>query len=201
MAHADPELHEYLREWRRSTASEQGVAAFVVMHDTTLDEVCRRQPRSLSELRSISGFGERKTQLYGPGIIAALARFRDGARAAPSPEKRVHPAEETQKLLLEGLSFEEIAKARGRQVRSVIELVAQMLEAGQVEFDNLWVDATRRAIIEAACAQLGLQRLRPLKDALPPEITFEEIRLVVARLRRMASQAQTREKSPFTVSA
>jgi len=201
VAHADPELHEYLREWRRSTASEQGVAAFVVMHDTTLDEVCRRQPRSLSELRSISGFGERKTQLYGPGIIAALARFRDGARAAPSPEKRVHPAEETQKLLLEGLSFEEIAKARGRQVRSVIELVAQMLEAGQVEFDNLWVDATRRAIIEAACAQLGLQRLRPLKDALPPEITFEEIRLVVARLRRMASQAQTREKSPFTVSA
>jgi hypothetical protein len=46
------------------------------------------------------------------------------------------------------------------------------------------VDKDRTAIIEAACAQLGLEWLKPLKEALPPEITFEEIRLVVARLRR-----------------
>jgi hypothetical protein len=31
---------------------------------------------------------------------------------------------------------------------------------------------------------VGINGLRPLKDALPPEITYDEIRLVVARVRR-----------------
>jgi hypothetical protein len=38
--------------------------------------------------------------------------------------------------------------------------------------------------IEEACARLGLMRMRTIKDALPPEFTFEEIRLVAAHLRR-----------------
>jgi ATP-dependent DNA helicase RecQ len=183
-ADVDPELREYLREWRRTTASQQGVAAFVVMHDTTLNELCHKQPGSLAELRAISGFGQRKTELYGPGVIAALARFRAGERAAAAPEKQSHPAEETRQLLTQGHSFAEIAKIRGRQIRSVIELVAGMVEAGQLEFHESWVESTRRCIIEAAGAQLGLLRLRPLKEALPPEVTFEEIRLMVAKLRR-----------------
>ena len=50
------------------------------------------------------------------------------------------------------------------------------------------------AELEAACASLGLERLerlKPLKDALPAEITYDEIRLVVARLRRDASRTKT----------
>ncbi len=78
----DPELREYLREWRRTTARERGTAAFIVMHDTSLDELCRVQPRSLSEIRGVAGFGERKTELYGPAILQALDDFRRGARAA-----------------------------------------------------------------------------------------------------------------------
>ncbi len=80
----DPELREYLREWRRTTARERGTAAFIVMHDTSLDELCRVQPRSLGEIRGVSGFGERKTELYGPGILQALEEFRGGARVARS---------------------------------------------------------------------------------------------------------------------
>jgi ATP-dependent DNA helicase RecQ len=78
----DPELREYLREWRRIAAKERGIPAYVVMHDTSLDELCRVKPRSLGELRNVSGFGEKKTELYGPGILNALAEFRRGAQAA-----------------------------------------------------------------------------------------------------------------------
>jgi hypothetical protein len=56
-----------------------------------------------------------------------------------------------------------------------------------VEFRPEWIDRNKLAVIEAACAQLGvtqLERLKTLKDALPPEITYDEIRLVVARARR-----------------
>ncbi len=83
----NPELREYLREWRRATAQEQGVPAFVVMHDTSLDELCRMRPGSPAALLRVSGFGERKVELYGRQILDALARFRQGSRAAASERK------------------------------------------------------------------------------------------------------------------
>ncbi len=85
-ADIDPALREYLREWRRAAAKEQGVPAFVVMHDSSLDELCRKQPGSILELLAISGFGEYKAALYGPRIFEALKKFRNGARAVPMPE-------------------------------------------------------------------------------------------------------------------
>jgi ATP-dependent DNA helicase RecQ len=85
------ELREYLREWRRTTAREQGIAAFLIMHDTSLEELCRMQPLTLSELRRVSGFGDRKTELYGPAIVDALGRFRNGARASRAAIQTVPP--------------------------------------------------------------------------------------------------------------
>ena len=88
------------------------------------------------------------------------------------------------RLLAEGKSFEEIAKLRERQLSTVVNAVASLVERGQLEFQQAWIDRTRQSVIEAACAKLGTERLKTLKDALPPEITYDEIRLVVARLRR-----------------
>jgi ATP-dependent DNA helicase RecQ len=78
----DPELREYLREWRRATANEQGVPAFVVMHDTSLDELCRKRPRSMSQLLAVPGFGERKSEMYGQKIFDVFDKFTNGARAS-----------------------------------------------------------------------------------------------------------------------
>jgi ATP-dependent DNA helicase RecQ len=83
----DPELREYLREWRRATAKQQRVPAYVVMHDTSLDELCRKRPKSTSQLLEVSGFGERKSELYGQQIFDAFQRFREGARATAEPDK------------------------------------------------------------------------------------------------------------------
>jgi ATP-dependent DNA helicase RecQ len=179
----DPELREYLREWRRMAARERGIPAYVVMHDTSLDELCRVRPRSLSELRGVSGFGDKKTEMYGQGILDALAEFGRGARAAKQEEEKTKPAEETIRLLAEGRTFEEIAKARGRQLSSVVSLVVGLIERGELDFQPSWIDGEKQAQIEEVCTRLGTERLKPLKDALPPEISYEEIKLVTARLR------------------
>jgi ATP-dependent DNA helicase RecQ len=87
----DPALREYLREWRRGAAKEQGVPAFVVMHDSALDEVCRKRPGSIPELLGIAGFGEYKAALYGPRIFEALQQFRNVVRTATMAEARTKP--------------------------------------------------------------------------------------------------------------
>jgi ATP-dependent DNA helicase RecQ len=184
-------MREYLREWRRTTAREQGLPAFVVLHDSTLEEICRVQPKFYAELRQISGIGERKAAAFGQQILDALARFREGARATVQPGRKSAPALETLNLLSSGKSFQEIADIRGRQLTTVVSAVADMVEAGQLEFKPEWVDKTKLSIIEAACAKVGVEWLKPLKDSLPPEITYDEIRLVVARERRERASSKS----------
>ncbi len=181
----DPELRDYLREWRRAAAKQQGVPAFVVMHDTSLEELCRLKPTSLSALLRVSGFGEKKTELHGEQILDAIKRFLDGERFTPAlPVKHSKPAEETIRLLREGRTFQDIANVRGRQLSTVVATVADLVERGELDFHPGWVREDTRSKIEEACARLGFGRLRTLKDALPPEVTFDEIRLVAAQLRR-----------------
>jgi ATP-dependent DNA helicase RecQ len=86
-------------------------------------------------------------------------------------------------LLEEGRTFVEIAQIRQRTLRAVVSLVADMIERGDAEFQPNWLPAERYNQIAAACQQLGMDRLKPLKETLPPEIPYEEIRLVIARLR------------------
>jgi ATP-dependent DNA helicase RecQ len=194
LAEADQPLREYMREWRRTTAKEQGTPAYVVLHDTSLDEICRTRPASIAELLSITGIGERKAALYGQEILSALKQYREGARATASPEKKTAPALETLQLLNQGKSFEEIAQIRGRQVGTVVNAVAGLVERGDAEFRAEWIDRNKLAVIEAACARMSvrdLDRLKTLKDVLPPGTTYDEIRLVVARVRRERGQSKT----------
>jgi len=166
--------------------------AFVVLHDTTLDEICRVRPASIADLMGITGIGDRKAETYGRSILEALQRFREGARAEAVPEKKTAPMQETLQLLLEGKSIEEIAAIRGRQVSTVVNAVAALVERGEIEFSPAWMDRNKLAVIEAACARMGgaeIERLKPVKEALPPEITYDEIRLVLARLRRETKKA------------
>ncbi|HEV2396752.1 MAG TPA: RecQ family ATP-dependent DNA helicase [Candidatus Sulfotelmatobacter sp.] len=187
----NPELREYLREWRRLTAKEQGVPAFVVLHDTTLEEICRVMPSSITGLRAITGIGERKAALFGAAILAALQKYKEGSRATALPQTRTAPAVETLRLLSEGKTLQEIAEIRGRRVETVINAVAALVETGETNFNPDWMDRNKQAVIEAACLRAGLDqidRLKPLKDVLPQEVTYDEIRLVLAKLRRERSQ-------------
>jgi uncharacterized protein YpbB len=62
--------------------------------------------------------------------------------------------------------------------------VAELVERGRLEFDPKWIAPERREQIEAAIQRLGADRMKTIKDALPPEITYGEIRLVAAKFRR-----------------
>ncbi len=185
---ANPELLEYLREWRRGVSLRDNLPAFLVLHDSSLEDLCRKLPSTRAELLGVSGIGEKKATALGPEILGALEAFRKGARAAAREQAKVSPADETIRLLAEGRTFEEIAQIRERRVATVIDLVAELVERGRIEFDPRWVPEDRLRQIEAAIDQHGTARLKTIKDALPPEVNYGEIRLVAA-IRRRASPA------------
>ena len=180
----DEELREFLKEWRKNAARERNRAAFIVLHDTTLEQICSVRPKTLAELRKVSGIGEAKCDEYGQEILDVLRRFEAGERTTQEWHARATDAsQETLELLKKGHSFAEIAQLRGRKIATVVALIANLVEQGELPFDPAWVGAERLALIQNAAAKRGLDLLGPLKKDLPAEITFEEIRLVVAHLR------------------
>ncbi len=180
------ELVEFFKEWRRRIAQRAAVPAYVVLSDAALEDLCRRRPSNLRELLAVSGIGERKAELYGSEIFACFEAFRNGARAAAHEAPQVSPAEETMRLLAEGRSFPEIAQIRGRQVSTVVNMVADLVERGRLDYRIDWVGEESHRRIEEVVRRLGAQWLKPLREALPAEITDEQIRLVVACVRRNA---------------
>ena len=70
-------LFESLREWRSSEAKEQGVPAYVILHDRTLREIAQTRPATRSELLNIPGIGAAKAERYG----SALMKVMDEAEA------------------------------------------------------------------------------------------------------------------------
>ena len=71
---ANGKLRDALREWRRNLAKEMSVPAYVVLHDSTIDALCRQCPRSTSELLEVAGIGERRAERFGAQILAVIAR-------------------------------------------------------------------------------------------------------------------------------
>jgi len=181
----DPdELVQLFKEWRRIAAQRASVPAYIILSDAALIDLCRKRPANLNELLNVTGIGQRKAELYGADILATLEAYRQGARAAAAPMAHASPAEETVRLLAEGKNFEEIAQIRGRQLATVVNMVADLVEKGRIEYRMEWVGEENHRLILEAIGRLGSQWLKPLYEALSEGIGYEQIRLVVAFARR-----------------
>ena len=69
----DPALFQRLREWRSVVARRQGIAAFMVLHDRTLNELAARRPSDLAQLEAVPGIGPSKLDQYGKALLELLA--------------------------------------------------------------------------------------------------------------------------------
>ncbi|AJP48141.1 ATP-dependent DNA helicase RecQ [Rugosibacter aromaticivorans] len=63
-----------LRAWRSERAREQGVPAYVILHDRTLHELAARRPHSTDELLDIPGIGQAKADRYGEALLRVLIK-------------------------------------------------------------------------------------------------------------------------------
>ncbi len=69
---AHKELYDTLVAWRRSEAEDADIKAFMVLSNRTLVELQAKLPRSISELKGISGIGEVKLRQFGEQILMII---------------------------------------------------------------------------------------------------------------------------------
>ena len=65
-------LFEALRTKRKELASEHGIPAYVIFHDSVLRDMANQCPETLGELGRISGVGAKKLETWGPDFIAVI---------------------------------------------------------------------------------------------------------------------------------
>jgi DNA helicase-2/ATP-dependent DNA helicase PcrA len=89
---------EALRRWRAERARAEGVPAYTVFPDRTIEELLARRPRTEAELAGVHGLGPSRIARFGPELLAALAGVLDGdvpapVAAPPSPAPRAGDAD------------------------------------------------------------------------------------------------------------
>ena len=73
----DDSVVERLRSWRLERSREDGVPAYVVLHDATLRDLAAARPASLHELAAVKGFGPTKIERYGDDVLALRRCLQD----------------------------------------------------------------------------------------------------------------------------
>ena len=74
---AQAELFGRLRALRAQLARRQGVPAYAVFSDKTLRELAVVRPRTMDELKSVSGIGDAKARRYGKQFLSELSAFEE----------------------------------------------------------------------------------------------------------------------------
>ena len=68
----DENLRARLRAWRKEQAQQLGMPAYVILHDSTIEAICRLKPGSIGELLEAPGIGERKAERFGKAILSVV---------------------------------------------------------------------------------------------------------------------------------
>ena len=70
----DMELLKKIREWRYNKAKTMNIRPYLIFNNIVLVDLATRHPMTLEELRTISGIGEKKIELYGDDIIGIIKK-------------------------------------------------------------------------------------------------------------------------------
>jgi len=82
----DKDLLARLKELRLTIAREQKVPAFIILHDSSLTDMCMKLPSTPEEFLRVSGVGRAKADAYGERFLSVIAEFLSGAGSASGGE-------------------------------------------------------------------------------------------------------------------
>lgn len=198
-------LFERLREVRKRLADEQDVPPYVVFSNNSLQAMATQRPITEEHFLRIPGVGRRKLEAYYEIMareIIAYCQAHDLPMGLemPTDERAEKPAREpraqttptqvvTVALYRQGMSVEEVASERGLSVNTIINHLLTQLELGEELDLKPLVPPEHYPVIADALLQVGDAMLKPVREFLGEEYSYDEIRIVRA-IERQAVQAQ-----------
>ncbi len=180
--HADFLLDEALRGVRRSLANEQQVPPYIIFSDATLEELIEQKPTNTGQLRSVTGFGDKKIKRYGEAVVDTILAQLKSAPADKSGTKDTRLV--TYAMYKEGQAVPTIARERNLKISTIYSHLAELCEEGHDVDLSQFLQKHERKAIFAALDELGVDvALKPLYKKLGEEINYDKLKLARAMYR------------------
>jgi ATP-dependent DNA helicase RecQ len=194
-------LFQFLRELRKQLADDQGVPPYVIFTDSTLRAMAQQRPQSEAQFARIPGVGSRKLEAYFAPFTHAIREYcelqglamgleppeANEKKASGTAPSQVNRGPSTLQLTLDlykqGRSIEEIAEERNLKASTIVSHLAELIEAGEAIDVGDLIQPGHYEIIVNALQQVGDEALKPVKDFLGDEYSYDEIKLVRSLLR------------------
>jgi hypothetical protein len=196
-----PALYKKLLLLRDDICNEEQKPIYMVANNKALKELTEFLPTTTNELMQISGFGEARVEAFGDQFLSIIKDYMfehdiESNMTAKSPkkekkakkekvdggekEKKVSSKEQTFDLFKQGLSIEEISIMRGFAKTTLEGHLAPYISTGEINIDLLVSREKQKTILQALEKFDKTTGLNPIKSSLPDDISFSEIRYVLA---------------------
>lgn len=179
-------LKQALKSWRYKTAEEEGVPAYVIFNDRSLNDLLDQLPQTVGDFYNISGFGETKVQKFGEEILAIIQSFKKAPKKSKTPTYLI-----TLEMLREGLSLEDIAKERGIQLTTIYSHLSQVYEEDKLSTDEVEALVSKKDLARFALTPpeiIAEGTLKPIYEFHEEQIDYGVIRLLKARYLKLAEK-------------
>lgn len=189
-----------LRQVRAQLARVHQVQPFMIFPDTTLKDMCRKYPVTPEKMLQVSGVGDFKLEKYGQPFIEAVKAYLEENNIALEDAEGTEDAQsdkaqkttkgstkgstkdshkETYRLYKEGLGVSEIAKQRNLSEMTIENHLIRCIEEGMAVDYSEFIPEIYELQIAAAIEKCGAELLRPIKEALPEEVSYTAIKFAV----------------------
>lgn len=192
-----PALLTELKSIRTNMAENENVPPYVIVGDNTLLEMATYVPLSFDELKCISGFGDYKVSKYGPAFLNVLKAYADENKLesriklkSPKRERAVKTTTEkpsisnTQRvsfdMFKDGFDIEDIAAKRNIAPSTVEGHLAAFIATGELQATKLVPKDKLDKILELVKQTGQTKAAKPIKDLLPDDYTYGEIKIAQA---------------------
>jgi ATP-dependent DNA helicase RecQ len=198
----DNELFGVLKALRKDIASNEGVPPYFIFPDNTLKEMSVRFPSNKEQIFDISGVGQVKYEKYGETFLEIIndyvtknnieVKWTDKSEVSLQEKatnnlrsSKVKTQDVTVNMIKEGKSIIEVAKEREITVSTVLGHIEKYINdenSEKVEFnlEGIFTEKEEKEIMEAT-AELGVDRLAPIKAKVSQKITYDAIRAVILK--------------------
>lgn len=188
----DADLFEKLRALRKETADRLRVPPFVVFSDAALRDMCAKHPVTMEGFLQVSGVGETKARKFGEAFIETIQKHlhqnniktheTESDVISDSTLKGEDTRMVTYNLYRQGRSIEEIAVERKLASTTVENHLIYCAKTGCTINWQDFISEKHLEMIKTVLTKTGTEKLKPIKEALPEEITYTEIKFALCKL-------------------
>ncbi len=194
----DSQLFDILRSIRRNISIENNIPPFIVFSDITLKQMATYYPITKENMLNISGVGSLKFEKYGNIFIEAINNYVSANNIKPqdfimqsektrkASNSRVDTAAVTYDLFKNGKTIKDIAEERDLKISTIEGHLLKYYEMGKDVNLSSYIHSNYRDDIYNAIRTYGYTKLRVLKDALPKDVTYLDIKYYVIEYQKNA---------------